>query len=185
MKFHPVIIAAALAASLAGCATNPLPVGPPPQATAYTLGAGDKVRVTTFGFENLSGEFTVGADNAIALPLVGAIPVKGLTPSDLQRQIAGALKDRKIVREPVVSAEVTEYRPYYILGEVGKPGQYPFTNGLTVLKAVATAQGFTYRANEKTIFITRDDTNSEIAVQLTPSTPVRPGDTVRVVERRL
>ena len=89
------------------------------------------------------------------------------------------------MRDPRVSAEVIEYRPYYILGEVGKPGQYPFTNGLTVLKAVATAQGFTYRANEKTIFITRDLTNSEITVPLTPSTPVRPGDTVRIAERRL
>jgi len=185
MRMYQAFIASALAIALAGCASAPLPIGPSPQATAYTLGAGDKVRVTTFGFENLSGEFTIGADNAIALPLVGAIPSIGVTPMELQAKIANALVERKIVRDPKVSAEVIEYRPYYILGEVGKPGQYPFTNGLTVLKAVATAQGFTYRANEKTIFITRDLTNSEITVPLTPSTPVRPGDTVRIAERRL
>ncbi|MGN6375856.1 MAG: polysaccharide biosynthesis/export family protein [Sphingomonas sp.] len=185
MKLSSAVIAAALALTVAGCATDPLPAGPAPQATAYTLGAGDKVRITTFGFENLSGEFTVGADNAVELPLVGSIPVKGLTPSELQARIASTLEERKIVVNPRVSAEVIEYRPYYILGEVSKPGQYPFTNGLTVLKAVATAQGFTYRANERTIFITRDDTNQEMMVPLTPSTPVRPGDTVRIAERRL
>jgi len=185
MKIHRAFVATALAVAIAGCAAEPLPIGPAPQATAYTLGAGDKIRVTTFGFENLSGEFLIGADHAIALPLVGAIPTRGLTPAELQERIATTLTERKIVREPRVSAEVIEYRPYYILGEVGKPGQYPFTNGLTVLKAVATAQGFTYRANEKTIFITRDLTNSEVTVPLTPSTPVRPGDTVRIAERRL
>jgi polysaccharide export outer membrane protein len=185
MRIYRTFIAPALAVAVAGCAAESLPVGPPPQATAYTLGAGDKIRVTTFGFENLSGEFIIGADNAIALPLIGAISAKGATPVELQAKITNALLDRKIVRDPRVSAVVIEYRPYYILGEVGKPGQYPFTNGLTVLKAVATAQGFTYRANEKTIFITRDLTNSEITVPLTPSTPVRPGDTVRIAERRL
>jgi protein involved in polysaccharide export with SLBB domain len=185
MRIYRTFIAPLLAVAIAGCAAEPLPVGPAPQATAYTLGAGDKIRVTTFGFENLSGEFIIGADNAIALPLIGAISAKGATPVELQAKITDALVDRKIVRDPRVSAEVIEYRPYYILGEVGKPGQYPFTNGLTVLKAVATAQGFTYRANEKTIFITRDLTNSEITVPLTPSTPVRPGDTVRIAERRL
>ena len=76
-----------------------------------------------------------------------------------------------------------EYRPYYILGEVNKPGQYQFTVGLTVSKAVATAGGFTYRANQKRVLITRDGTPSEEEVTLTASTPIGPGDTIRIAER--
>jgi len=180
-----MIVAAALTAGLAGCAADTLPVGPAPQVAAYTLGPGDELRITTFGSENLSGDFTVAANSEISLPLVKPIPVKGLTPADLQLRYAQALRDGQVLRDPHVTVQVTKYRPFYILGEVGKPGEYPFTNGLTVLKAVATAQGFTYRANEKTVLITRDGTNQEMSIPVTPSTPVRPGDTVRVVERRL
>jgi len=185
MRFRRSIVSAALAASLAGCAASTLPVGPPPQEVAYTLASGDQIRVTTFGSENISGEFTVGADGSVAMPLIGSIQAKGVTPSELKNRITQALRTDNILREPHVTVEVTKYRPFYILGEVSKPGEYPFTNGLTVLKAVATAQGFTYRANEKTVLITRDGTNHEMAIPVTPSTPVRPGDTVRVVERRL
>lgn len=186
MKVLLSVAALALAGWMGGCAAQPLPPGTPYTATApYTLGAGDKVRITTFGFKELSGEFTVAADNSISLPLAGVIKVIGLTPPQLQQRITAVLLEKDLVRNPQVSAEVLEYRPYYILGEVGKPGQYPFTNGLTVLKAVATAQGFTYRANAKRIFITRDDTAIESVVPLSPSTPVRPGDTIRIAERHI
>lgn len=186
MRVVTGIIAAALAAGMTGCAPEPLPVGQPAaQNVAYTVGAGDKVRLTTFGFEDFSGEFIIAADKSLSLPMVGPIQVGGLTPSELETRVASALAERGIVRNPRVAAEVVEYRPYYILGEVGKPGQYPFTNGLTVMKAVATAQGFTYRANSKVVFITRDDGNAERMELVTPSTPVGPGDTIRVAERRL
>jgi polysaccharide export outer membrane protein len=169
---------------LNGCANNPLPAGAEASAVQpYTLGAGDKLRITTFGFKELSGDFSVAADSSVALPLVGAVKVNGLTVEQLERQITSILTERDLVRQPKVVAEVIEYRPYYILGEVTKPGQYPFTDGLTVLKAVATAQGFTYRANSRTIFITPDASNRERAVQMTASTPIRPGDTIRIGQR--
>jgi polysaccharide export outer membrane protein len=175
---------AACALLLGGCANNPLPVGVEASAAqAYTLGAGDKLRITTFGFKDLSGDFSVGADGSVALPLLGPVAVHGLTADQLERRLTELLAARDLVNHPNVVAEVIEYRPYYILGEVTKPGQYAFTNGLTALKAVATAQGFTYRANARTIFITPDTSNREQTVRMTASTPIRPGDTIRVGQR--
>jgi polysaccharide export outer membrane protein len=178
-----LIAFAVCALLLSGCANNPLPAGAASAVQPYTLGAGDKLRITTFGFKELSGDFSVAADSSVALPLVGAVKVGGLTVDQLERQITTLLAEKDLVRQPKVVAEVIEYRPYYILGEVTKPGQYPFTDGLTVLKAVATAQGFTYRANSRTIFITADASNREQAIPMTASTPIRPGDTIRVGQR--
>jgi len=179
-----LIATAVCAFLLDGCANNPLPAGIEASAApAYMLGAGDKLRITTFGFKDLSGDFSVGADGSVALPLLGPVSVRGLTAGQLERQLAALLAERDLVNHPNVVAEVIEYRPYYILGEVTKPGQYAFTNGLTALKAVATAQGFTYRANARMIFITPDTSNREEAVRMTASTPIRPGDTIRVGQR--
>ena len=172
------------AVALSGCVARALPPGNAVAAqSAYLLGAGDKIRITTFGFKDLGGDFVIAADGSIALPLIGAVKVGGLTPTQLEQSISTKLASGGFVRDPRVNAEVTEYRPYYIYGEVAKPGQYPFTNGLTVVKAVATAQGFTYRANKRSIFIIRDDQGVEVATLLTAATPLHPGDTVRVAER--
>lgn len=180
-----LLAATAFAASLSACATAPLPPGTatPVTADGYRLGAGDKVRVTVFNEPNLSGEFTVSGNGGVALPLAGNIPAGGKTPTELQAAIADHLRTGGFVLEPQVSAEVIEYRPYYILGEVTKPGQYPYLIGLTVSKAVATAGGFTYRANTNRIFITRDGSNQEEEVALTAATPVGPGDQIRISER--
>ena len=184
MRIGLIVATLCAAALLSGCAAEPLPVGATaPTSKAYTLAAGDKLRITTFGFKDLSGDFAVAADNSIALPLVGGIDVHNLTPAQLEAKIAGTLRDKDLVREPRVSAEVIEYRPYFILGEVAKPGQYPFTNGLTAMKAVAAAQGFTYRANERVIFITPDNSRTETRIVLTASTPIAPGDTIRIAQR--
>jgi protein involved in polysaccharide export with SLBB domain len=179
-----ILLAGLAATLLSGCAARSLPPGDAvAMQSAYLLGAGDKIRITTFGFKDLGGDFVVAADGSIALPLIGGIKVVGLTPAQLEQSISSKLQSGGFVRDPRVGAEVTEYRPYYIYGEVAKPGQYPFTNGLTVVKAVATAQGFTYRANKRSIFIIRDDAGVEVSTLLTAATPLHPGDTVRVAER--
>jgi polysaccharide export outer membrane protein len=149
---------------------------------AYKLGAGDKIRVITFGEEALTGEFQVGGSGKVSLPLVGEVPAAGLTIPEFQKGVETALKDGYL-RDPRVSVEVLNYRPFYILGEVNKPGEYPYTNGLTVMNAVATAEGFTYRANTKRVFIKRADTSEEQEYPLNSTTPVAPGDTIRVAER--
>ncbi len=170
--------------ALGGCAAQPLPVETGqamPQ--AYGLAAGDKVRLTTFGFTEFSGEFLVAADDTLAVPMLGAVPVRGATPDQLARTLEASLAGRGLIRNPRVSAEIVKYRPYYILGEVNRPGQYEFAGGLTVNQAIAGAGSFTYRARKSMVFIRREGTTQEVAVPVTAAAPVLPGDTIRVVER--
>jgi len=148
----------------------------------YRLGSSDKIRVITFGEESLSGEFIIGGSGKVAMPLIGEVQAAGLTIPEFQAEVETALKNGYL-KDPRVSIEVLTYRPFYILGEVQKPGEYPYSTGLTVLKAVATANGFTYRANSKKVFIKRADSPEEEAFPLTSTTPVAPGDTIRIGER--
>jgi protein involved in polysaccharide export with SLBB domain len=148
----------------------------------YRLGPGDKVRVTTFGETSLTGDFTVGPAGRVSLPLVGDIAATGLTSSEFQAAVETALRSG-FLRDPKVSVEVITYRPFYILGEVQRPGEYPYTSALTVQRAVATANGFTYRANTKKVYIKHANSDEEKSYPLTASTPVSPGDTIRIVER--
>jgi protein involved in polysaccharide export with SLBB domain len=149
----------------------------------YKLGAGDKVRIIVFGEESLTGEFDVpGGKGTISFPLVGDIQAGGLTVGQLETEVEGKLRDGYL-KDPHVSIEVLNYRPFYILGEVTKPGEYPYTNGLTVLNAVATANGFTYRADTRHVFIKRANEPVEQELPLTSMTLVAPGDTIRIKER--
>ena len=150
---------------------------------AYNLGNGDRLRVTVFGEEDMSGEFLVDGTGQVSIPLVGEVPAAGRSIRDFQRALETRLVDGGILLKPRVSAEVINFRPYYILGEVGLPGEYPYTDSLTVLNAVATAQGFSYRANKKVIGIRGIDDTEEQRVRLSPDLKVRPGDTIRVLER--
>ena len=152
------------------------------QAMDYLLGPGDKVRVTVYGEESLSGEFFVSGSGLMSLPLIGEIKVGGMTVGQFQTAVQDKLKDGYL-KDPRVSAEVLTFRPFYILGEVEKPGTYPYTSGLTVLNAVATAGGFTYRADKKSVYIKRNGDTSENKGELKPSTLVSPGDTIRIGER--
>lgn len=148
----------------------------------YRLGVADKLRVNVFGEEALTGEFIVGGSGKVSLPLIGEVQAAGLTIGQFQEEIAQALR-QGYINEPRVSAEVLNYRPFYILGEVNKPGEYPYTNNLTVLNAVATAEGFSYRANTRVVFIKRADSSGEQSFPLTTATQVAPGDTIRIGER--
>ena len=148
----------------------------------YRLGVADKVRVTVFGEAALTGEFLVGGNGKISLPLIGETQAGGLTIAEFQEEVATALRDG-FITDPRVSAEILNYRPFYILGEVSNPGEYPYTNNLTVLNAVATAGGFTYRADNRRVFIKRGAGDGEEEFPLTTSTRVAPGDTIRIRER--
>ncbi len=155
---------------------------PAAQSMDYLLGAGDKVRVTVYGEPDLSGEFFVTGSGLMSLPLIGEIKAGGLTVGQFQDAVQKSLSDGYL-KEPRVSAEVLTFRPFYILGEVVKPGTYPYTAGLTVLNAVATAGGFTYRADKKSVYIKHSGETSEAKSALEPSTQVAPGDTIRIGER--
>lgn len=148
----------------------------------YRLGVADKVRIIVFDEPSLSGEFLVNANGSLSMPLIGDVPVAGATPSVVTETIRKRLADG-FLKNPQVSIDVLTYRPFYILGEVNKPGEYPYSNGLTVLNAVATAQGFTYRANKKRVAIKHAGGTEEAKEKLSPDLQVRPGDTIRIQER--
>ncbi len=169
------------AGALSGCTTfAPTPEGATEPAE-YRLGPGDQLRITVFNEPDLTGQFVVGSQGAIAYPLVGEVRAAGSTIPEFTAALAQAL--REYVRAPDVSVEVANYRPFFILGEVTRPGTYPYSANLTVLNAVATAGGFTYRANQRRVFIRHANEAQEHEVPMTIATPVLPGDTVRIGER--
>jgi polysaccharide export outer membrane protein len=149
----------------------------------YRLGAGDKVRVTVFGEADLTGEYEVDGTGVVALPLVGEVKAVGGTARDLEAGIVKKLS-QGYLKNPTVAVEVLSYRPFFILGEVKRPGSYPYKNGLNVLNAVALAGGYTYRAKSNVWVITRsgDKEYQEREVQ-NGDFIVRPGDTIVVPER--
>lgn len=169
---------APVAAAQAGGGSVPLPADAD---IDYRLGSGDKLRVIVFGEPNLSGEFDVSGSGKVALPLIGQVDAAGLTLNQFEAAMIAKLMDGYL-NNPRVSVEVMNYRPFYIFGEVDKAGQYPYTNGMTVLNAIAVAGGYTYRANTERVFITRGD-GSEQAYPASQAVKVLPGDVVRVPER--
>lgn len=148
----------------------------------YRLGVGDKVRMMVYNETALTGEFALSPNGTLSLPLIGEVPAAGKTVEEVAALVQARLADGYL-RDPKVSMEVTAYRPFYILGEVKAPGTYPYVSGLTVLNAIATAQGFTPRANQRVIFIRRSGEDREVAYELRPDLRIFPGDTIRLGER--
>ncbi len=151
------------------------------QGYEYGLGTGDLLRVTVFGQEDLSGEFEVNGSGRVQLPLIGELTVIDLTLRDVEKKIVSVLKP-DYLKNPVVSVEIINYRPFYIIGEVANPGSYEYVGGMRVINAVAMAGGFTYRAKEEKVLITRakGTGQQETANQ---GTAVFPGDVIEVPER--
>ncbi len=158
-------------------------VGPAQAAeVAYRLGAGDRVKVTVFGQEDLSGEFELDGAGRLSLPLIQRVQAAGLTLNELEDAITDKLKP-DFLKNPRVSVEVLNYRPFYILGEVKSPGGYPYVNGMTVINAVALAGGYTYRARENKVTIVRAGNNERKTIPADHDTLVLPGDVIEVPER--
>lgn len=171
---------------LGGCATQaPLPAGPElasAPAAEGQLAPGDKLRIIVYGEEGLTGEYTVSSGGTVSFPLVGEVAAGGLTSAQFGQALTQRLADG-FLRQPRVAVESLNTRTFYILGEVTKPGAYPYSSGLTVLNAVATAEGFTYRADQRRVFIKRAGDGAEREVPLTASLSIEPGDTIRIRER--
>ncbi len=171
-------------AALASCAPgSDIPVLSPAHPEFYQLGVDDEIRVITYGEEQLSHDYRVGDDGNIAVPLLGPVRAAGLTTGQLGTSIATELRERKLLREPSVSVQVTIYRPIFVLGEVAKPGQYPFQPGMTMLTAATVAGGFTYRAVQAYAFVVRLDNHKTIQGRLLPGDFLKPGDVVKFYER--
>lgn len=181
---HTSCVLALTAALLAGCAPGHGLPPLPPVAAGYRLGPGDQVRVITVGDDALTGEFRVGDGGRLALPMLGSVRAVGLSPPALEKAIAQALVRAGLEREPSVSVEVTAYRPIFVLGEVNKPGQFPYQPGMTVLAAVALAGGFTYRAVDDYAAVVRTEVGGAVEGRVYGQSALAPGDVVRVFERR-
>jgi polysaccharide biosynthesis/export protein len=155
---------------------------PAPVASGYTLDSGDRLRVVVFGQDGLTNSYAVDAAGNIDMPLIGAVPGRGITTDQLSARIADKLRDG-FIREPHVAVEVESYRPFFILGEVTQPGQYPYVANMTVETAVAIAGGFTPRAFRKTVMLDRNYFGRQMRIAVPPTFPLRPGDTINVQER--
>ena len=160
-------------------AAAPMPVA---YDAAYKLDAGDKLRVVVYGQEGLTNTYAIDAGGSITMPLIGSVPARGRTPAALAAEIAGRLRNG-FIREPSVAVEIESYRPFFILGEVAAPGQYPYVPNMAVESAVAIAGGFSPRARRDRVTLTHTDASGTGRFVVPPGTPIGPGDTVLVGER--
>ena len=148
----------------------------------YKLSIGDRIQVIVVGHEDLSGEFLVDGDGQFFMPLIEEVDAVGLNPAELESRVVDLLKPDYLVN-PRVNVQVLKYRPYYLMGEVATRGAFPYLSGMTYLKAIAIAGGFTYRAKQDVVFVIRADDESYEEVRLPISEKVQPGDIIRVAER--
>jgi polysaccharide biosynthesis/export protein VpsN len=149
--------------------------------TMYTLCSGDRIKITVFGENDLSGVFQVDGSGYISFPLIGEVTARGLNIRELEQNLVSKLQDGYLV-DPLISLEVLNYRPFYILGEVKSPGQYEYVSGITLYNAVAMAGGYTYRARRNKAQITRDG-SGELIENADHSTVILPGDIINIRER--
>jgi polysaccharide export outer membrane protein len=185
------------AGALAGCAQHVAQAPPPgvpevivaspiaPTAAyepPYLLDSGDRLRIQVFGQEGLSNSYTVDAGGNVNFALIGPVPARGRSPGELAHAIAARLR-QGYIRAPHVTAEIEAYRPFFILGEVTAPGQYPYVANMTAETAIAIAGGYAPRARKSTVELTRTQAGQITRATVPAETPIRPGDTITVAER--
>ena len=160
-------------------AAVPMPVA---HDAAYRLDAGDKLRVVVYGQEGLTNTYAIDAGGSITMPLIGAVAARGRTPARLAAEISAKLRNGYI-RDPSVAVEIETYRPFFILGEVAAPGQYPYVPNMSVESAVAIAGGFSPRALRDRVTLTHNNSSGPSRAVVPLGTPLSPGDTILVGER--
>lgn len=149
----------------------------------YRLGAGDKLRIVVFGEDQMTGEYAVDPNGNIGIPLVGIVEVTNRTTSDVTAEIARRLRQSNLLRDPNVTVQIVETRPFYVLGEVQRPGEYRYRAGLSAAAAVAMAGGFTFRANQRRFRLTRPGYAGAVMVDASTTFTVQPGDVLEIPER--
>ena len=174
---------------LAACDSDSTPIVPMAAAgggspgDSNKLGPNDRLRITVFGQPTLTGEYTLDGNGVLAFPLIGNVPANGSTTSELQQKIAAKLNPEYLIN-PSVSAEIVNRRPFYVVGEVQKPGNYPYVTDMTAVNAIAMAGGFTRRARKNDFYIRRLDKNGKmVRIEANAGTVLQAGDTLEVRER--
>ncbi len=151
-------------------------------AASPRLQAGEKIRVTVYGEASLSGDYQIDPSGFVSLPLAGTVKAVGLTQAELERALAKKFRS-EYLRNPKVTVSIVEFRPFYIVGEIQKPGAYPYTSGLNILSAIAVAGGTTYRASTSTVEIQHAGESEMREYSLAALVPVLPGDIIRIPQR--
>lgn len=155
---------------------------PAASGSAYRLGTGDEVRITVYGFDPLGGAYIVNDQGAVSLPLAGSIALAGKTLAEAEATVAATLVEKQVAVSPSVSVQVLKYRPFFVLGEVQKPGSYSYQPGMSVLQAISIAGGYTFRAERKTYGINRTVNGAVVKGKVDEAAQIQPGDTVIVYE---
>jgi protein involved in polysaccharide export with SLBB domain len=185
-----LLVASCAAAAILSACADPGLVGGPQFATSngqkplhriYRLGIGDKLKVSVFGEENLSGQFEVNAIGQISMPLIGEMPAKGLAIHEFRESVARKLSDGYL-KNPKVTVEMMNYRPIFVQGEVKNAGEFAYKNGISLRDAIAMAGGYTYRANQAYLFIGHEG-EPDTAVRTPADVAILPGDNIRIPER--
>ena len=149
------------------------------QATSYVLAPGDRIAISVFGQPDLSVEFTVSDNGVLSYPLLGEIRIAGQTMPELEQRIVGGLRGDYLIN-PEVTVSMVEYRPFFLNGEIERPGSYPYQPGLTLEKALALGGGLSPRAARNKILVKRASDLSGVTVNIKMSDPVHAGDVITV-----
>ena len=182
-----IILGAVTAFILAACTpgANLPPLPPDTVQGPYRLGPEDQVRVTVFDDTRFGGTFRIADTGTLAVPMLGNLRARGLTTTELERNLSSELRRRSLITSPGVAVEMAAYRPIFVLGMVERGGQFPYQPGMTVLSAVAVAGGFNYRAVQDYVSVTRIDSGGDAREYRAPRDAlVQPGDVITVFERR-
>jgi protein involved in polysaccharide export with SLBB domain len=182
-KLRTFLAALAIALPLAACSGqgSNLPMlsdSPTSTQTAYRLGPGDRLTIRVGGADDMNGDYVVGDNGTVSMPLIGEVKAAGESQQQLEREISHKLA-QGYIKDPKVSIAIQTYRPFYIYGEVAKPGEYPYASGMRVLNAIATAGGYTYRANQSYVVVNRKGEERKAV----GTTPIQPDDIIKIPER--
>jgi polysaccharide export outer membrane protein len=181
-RISAVVSAASLAVFLAGCSDRPPLMDPAPALTGpYRLDSGDQLRIVVYDQPSLSNMYQVDQSGQVNFPLIGDVAAREATVDEVAQRIEASLATAYL-REPDVTVEVAAYRPFFVLGEVGNPGQYAYVPGITAETAIAVAGGFTERANKRVVRVSRTVNGQLYESRIRVTETIRPGDTVYVPE---
>jgi polysaccharide export outer membrane protein len=165
-------------------ARSAMAAAPSRAGTPYILRTNDQLRVQVYNEPTITGEYAIDSSGSLSVPGAGRVRAAGLTAEQLERRLTQKLNSG-ILKDARVNIQVLTYAPFYILGEVKKPGEFPYKPGMSVADAVALAGGFTYRADESKAFVRHSDARAEVMHRLDANPPVSPGDNIRIPERFL
>jgi polysaccharide export outer membrane protein len=177
-------LVAACSSTIGSFPTEDAPMVTENPAETYTLEPGNRVRITVFNENNLSGDFTLDPSGNLSMPLLGNLPAAGLNVKALVARIEEALRHANLMQDPKVAVEIQTFRPFYVLGEVRQPGEFPYVSGMTVLSAIAKSGGYDYRAREEDVVLVRTIKGKQKYFRANERTPILPGDIIKVLERR-